>query len=108
MKRKSKLLEDVQSSFIPGQIKAVENLPHPPAATRMPTVCRIVQYRGLATETYGGQDWHPAVITRVHTADPFAAVNLKVMFDEGPIESRTTIEHESKGAPRAWRWPLRA
>lgn len=81
--------------------------PEPAKTAPLPSLCRIVQYRGFASEAYDGQDWHPAVITRVHSNDPLSKLNLKVLFDTGPIENRIGIEHESKGVPRAWRWPPR-
>jgi len=76
-------------------------------SVQLPSVGRTVHYRGLPVEACNGQDWHPAIITNVFFKDPLACLNLKVLFDNGPIENRTSIEHESKGTPRAWRWPPR-
>ena len=93
MSRKTKEHRDAKSDETPPQ---------------QPSVGRIVHYRGFPEEAVNGQDWHPAIVTRVWGGiGPLPLVNLKVLFDNGPVENRTSIEHESRDAPRAWRWPPR-
>ena len=73
----------------------------------MPSVGRIVHYRGLPRESRSDAEWHPAIITKVLDDTLQGCLNLQVLFDAAPVEFRLYIEHESYGGERAWRWPPR-
>ena len=55
----------------------------------------------LRTDGYNGHRDHPAVITQVWDND---AINLKVLFDMGPVEDRGTVSHKSNAAEGEAYW----
>ena len=75
---------------------------------QLPALGLIVHYRGMPEEAYGGQDWHPAIVTGVLIDPAGAALDLKVIFRNGPVIDRSAVPPEgTAGAQRVWRWPPR-
>jgi hypothetical protein len=72
--------------------------------SRKPTVGAIVHYFTGDREHAGGQLYHAAIITRVHTDD---VVNLRVFFDmeraTGIRQAARLLGNERNSA--GWRWP---
>jgi hypothetical protein len=92
----------------PGTLIPPDKVDPPTAAVSQvptPTVGRIVHYHGMPGERRNGEEWHAAIVT----GGTGLRVNLRVFFDNGPIEYRESIEHESAAkTQRCWRWPPRS
>lgn len=71
---------------------------------RRPEIGQIVKYIQPAGEKpYNGHRDHPAIITAVWSE---TCVNLKVLFDCGPVEDRTSVCLDTPENPNCyWRWP---
>jgi len=73
-----------------------------------PTMGRMVVFRAAnGAGAPGTPREDPAVITRVHGADDYPAVNLIVFPDTGHPYPMTSVPHVSQVAAdgMAWRWP---
>lgn len=76
-----------------------------------PTIGRIVHYTQPGHEpSHNGSRTHPAIITAVHSA---TCVNLKVFFDFGPVEDRSSVSPRGALSGEVaegwgfWEWPAR-
>ena len=71
-----------------------------------PSIGRVVHYTQPEDEKhFNGIAVHPAVITRVWSE---TCVNLKVFFDCGPVEDRTSVVVKDDGhSTSCWEWPSR-
>jgi len=75
-----------------------------------PSVGRTVHYHlGAGAKPVNGTLTHPAIVTRVHSDEEGAMVNLQVLFDFGPVEVRGSVSHASKvrHGEQSWDWPPR-
>jgi len=74
---------------------------NPGEEVRLPTIGQIVVFvQPEHEQPFNGHREHPAVVTAVWAAD---CVNLKVLFDCGPVEDRTS---QLRG--ESWVWPVDA
>jgi hypothetical protein len=102
--KKAKTAGDFKPSELVGFGPSEEGLPTAPQAP-LPSVGRIVHFRGLGIDRKNGEEWHAAIVT----GGSGLRVNLRVFFDNGPIEYRDSVEHESTAkTQRCWRWPPRS
>lgn len=59
---------------------------------RGPELGEMVVYQAQSHEEYNSEKLHPAVITKVWGPD---TVNIKVFFDNGPVENRSSCNYKS-------------
>ena len=69
-----------------------------------PSLGRVVIYTQLKGENlHNGHADHPAIITRVWSPE---CVNLKVLFDCGPVEDQTSVVRKDEAHQHGVRsWP---